>query len=330
MRAARILGCVAFACAFLIALGLTLARVLQPDGGRWAQLVTLTPFALPLLAGAAVLIVVGRLGLRLPWVYLTPAVAAVVVLLAVNAAWLGPMYVGESRPAAATVPVRVMTANLRLGRADPAALLRAAADAHTDVLALQEVTPAGLAALDAAGIAAAFPSRAGEPKPHASGTMLFARSDLGDVRWLGMTNGAWSATVDVGGRTVRIAAVHPATPLDDRLWRSDLALLGAAARVERYDVIVGDFNATHDHAPLRRVMDLGYRDAAELANTGWAPTWPRFGSLRLVGIRMPPFAQIDHVLVRRGGGASGVRRIVLGGSDHDALVAEVWLPPTAR
>ena len=40
------------------------------------------------------------------------------------------------------------------------------------------------------------------------------------------------------------------------------------------DLVVGDLNATPDHAPIRELADAGWRDAAELANEGWLPTWP--------------------------------------------------------
>ena len=40
-------------------------------------------------------------------------------------------------------------------------------------------------------------------------------------------------------------------------------------------LLVGDFNATLDHAALRRLLDTGYRDAASVVGQGMTPTcWP--------------------------------------------------------
>ena len=54
-------------------------------------------------------------------------------------------------------------------------------------------------------------------------------------------------------------------------------------------VLAGDFNATLDHAELRRLLDRGYRDAAEQAGVALRPTWP-------AGKSLPTLVTIDHVL----------------------------------
>ena len=57
--------------------------------------------------------------------------------------------------------------------------------------------------------------------------------------------------------------------------------------------LAGDFNATLDHAELRRVLDRGYRDAAEQAGVALRPTWPTGKRI------LPTLVTIDHVLADR-------------------------------
>ena len=89
------------------------------------------------------------------------------------------------------------------------------------------------------------------------------------------------------------------------------------------DLVVGDFNATPDHSPMRALADAGYRAVAELANEGWQPTWPANGIFRVHGLPLPRFAPIDHVLVGERLAALGSSTVALDGTDHRAVVAEV-------
>ena len=74
----------------------------------------------------------------------------------------------------------------------------------------------------------------------------------------------------------------------------------AAAEEPGADLVVGDLNATPDHAPMRAWRDAGYRDSLELVNAGWSPTWPSNGITPAPGVHPPTLIQIDHVLVGRG------------------------------
>jgi endonuclease/exonuclease/phosphatase family metal-dependent hydrolase len=158
-----------------------------------------------------------------------------------------------------------------------------------------------------------------------------------------------------------VESVHPAAPyalgvLDD--WRADLAAQPAAAqpgpvqdgpvqdgsiqdgpvRDGPIRVLAGDFNATLDHALLRRLLATGYRDAAATVGAGLAGTWPAcarsWGSLRsfLAGrvdalpCRPVPPVVIDHVLADRRVGIVAVSVHRLPGSDHRAVLAVLSLP----
>ena len=69
----------------------------------------------------------------------------------------------------------------------------------------------------------------------------------------------------------------------------DLRALPPATPDGRLRILAGDFNATLDHAELRRILDTGYQDAAAQVGAGLHGTWPRDRAF-------PPPVTIDHVL----------------------------------
>ena len=89
-------------------------------------------------------------------------------------------------------------------------------------------------------------------------------------------------------------------------------------------MLLGDFNATLDHGPLRRLLRTGYRDAAAVRGRGLAPTWP----FRRQPLLLPvvPWVTLDHVLADRRIGIGDVGTRVVPGSDHRAVFAELLLP----
>ncbi|MFC6343354.1 endonuclease/exonuclease/phosphatase family protein, partial [Nocardioides hankookensis] len=213
-------------------------------------------------------------------------------------------------------PVVVMTANLRLGEADGIEVVGAATEAHVDLLVVEEVTPAVLADMDRAGLKELLPYRVGLPGTMATGTMAFATTPLTDGTRLSTPLGSWSFTMG----DLRVLAVHPTYPVDASGWAHDQQVVRDAVADDEPDVVVGDFNATVDHQPLRDLADLGYRDVGELANDGWHPTWPASGAFDLLGL---PLAQIDHVLLGDRLAALGMHTVGIPGSDHRGVVATV-------
>ena len=91
--------------------------------------------------------------------------------------------------------------------------------------------------------------------------------------------------------------------------------------------MVGDFNATHDHEPMRAVLDAGVRDAAEEAGSGWQPTWPtkRYGQDWVW-----PLLTIDHVLTSPHFDAVRTHTVEIPRTDHLTLVAELRRDPLQR
>ena len=103
------------------------------------------------------------------------------------------------------------------------------------------------------------------------------------------------------------------------MWDRDLRSLPAASPDGAITILAGDFNATLDHAELRRLIDTGYEDAAATVGDGLRPTWPQ-------GRRFPPPVTIDHVLADERCGVRKVTVHTIPGTDHRAVFAELVLP----
>jgi len=148
------------------------------------------------------------------------------------------------------------------------------------------------------------------------------------------------ASEDLDIAALRLPPKPPDTPVDHVLWvathptllleckvhtllRQDRGIgdILQQAEADHADLIVGDMNATPDHDVMRRLDDAGYRDAGEVSNEGWQPTWPA----NHVGIlpSLPPLVRIDHVLIADSMASLGTKTVDIDGTDHLALVATV-------
>jgi endonuclease/exonuclease/phosphatase (EEP) superfamily protein YafD len=102
-------------------------------------------------------------------------------------------------------------------------------------------------------------------------------------------------------------------------WRGDLRALPPATPGGPLRILAGDFNATLDHAELRRLLDTGYQDAAAEVGAGLKGTWPH-------GRRLLPPVAIDHVLADARCGVRSFSVHTIAGTDHRAVLAELVLP----
>lgn len=294
-------------------------RTLALDGGHplvaavsftpYAAVTAIVPVAVALVAREWILAAVAALAL------------AALVLAVAPRALDGPQLAGAD---AAGRPLVVMSTNLLFGDADPRDVLRIAREHGADVLSLQELTPAAVAQLDAAGARRLFPHRVLRPSASATGAGLMARRPLRAVAVPppDAPRQLQAALALPGGGQLGIVSVHPRPPLSAgqvRAWKAVLRALPGPTQGGRPQVLAGDFNATLDHRELRRVLDRGYVDAADATGDGLRPTFPSLAAL-------PPIT-IDHVLVPR---TIRVRRVTthaVAGSDHRALIAVLVLPP---
>ncbi len=235
--------------------------------------------------------------------------ALATALLLVELAWLLPRFVPDAGEPGVE-RLRVATVNAHVGGVDGAALVALVREQRVDVLAVQELTAGGVAALDAAGLRDALPYAELHPEQDSS---LYSRLPLRDagLRDLGTTWPQTGASVAFGGGVVDLLSVHTFYPLGDPTrWTRDVDALRAAAHPRL--VLLGDLNATADHAPFRALLDAGLVDTHAELGRGWAPTWPAV-----------PLAQLDHVLHGPDLVGVSVGEHRLPGTDHRAVVAEL-------
>jgi endonuclease/exonuclease/phosphatase (EEP) superfamily protein YafD len=219
--------------------------------------------------------------------------------------------------------LRVLSANLANGRAEPEAFAGLVEALAPDVVVVQELAPPQADAL--AGVMA-FGKLEPAWNHHGMGIAL---RDAGSVQWIQLPyRSALVAEIPGvdGVEPIEVVNLHLAAPhvqpLPRRLRerrdqvRGILAYLDAVPRRRR--ILAGDLNATPLWPAYRRLRDR-FDDAAVQAaqrlgrrpDRTWGP-WP--GSIRML--------RIDHVLVR-GLVASAARTLALPGSDHSALMADL-------
>lgn len=255
---------------------------------------------------------------------------AAVVIVAVNLAIQLPWYYfGTPHSADEHVDVRVLSSNVRLGRADVQAFVELARTS-ADVITLSELTPDWVRQFYATGIRTDFPYSMLVPAPGAGGFGIWSRFPLDVVTPL-KGGSMIAARMQVPGVRVDpvVASVHIINPSAyygrafDK-WRSGIA--AAKVRMEGLAdaagpgavIVAGDFNSTPDMREFRDLLSDGFRDAVEQTGAGFAPTFPSYFGL-------PPLLTIDHVLTRNAA-VSSLRTIDVLGSDHRALLATVAVP----
>ncbi|MEW2131148.1 endonuclease/exonuclease/phosphatase family protein [Streptomyces sp. NPDC005435] len=301
---------------------LLLVRLTGLDGG--------TPLAVPVVlfpygAALSALVLVTVLAVRS--LRTTPVVVVAGLLAAAQLALLVPRFVPQRQHVPSdAAELRVATLNAHVGKADARAVVRLVRSERIDVLAVEELPPAGVRALAEAGLGRVLPYRELHPENDSS---LYSRLPLthgGPLK----ADTAWpqtAARVRVGGRTVRLVAVHTYYPLGDAArWGRDMTALTSVARADGPDtVFLGDFNASLDHARMRTLLSSGgLTDTHAELGHGWAPTWPAGKPL------LPPLVQLDHVLHGPGLAAVSVREHTVPGTDHRAVVARLALLPAGR
>lgn len=220
---------------------------------------------------------------------------------------------------------RVMTLNTANGKADAAQVVSIVRDQHVEVLTLQEVTPAFVTALQQAGIGELLPhkvvAKAG-PLDNGGVNVVFTLAPM-EQQSLNLkqtqSSAVPAASVRVGGRLVRFASVHVASPVRSGLgnWNAGLTALrslsGSSDAGEL--VLMGDFNATWDHSRFRKMLGSEFLDASESAGEGLHMTYP-------ANSKVPPMIEIDHIVYAAGAGLmmGDLQTVEIAGTDHLALL----------
>lgn len=299
---------------------LTALRFLHTGFGPAVQLASFSSYAVVgfgvVLLGCALAL---RGATRTRWTVLAAAVA--VVGLVVQGWAVLPLYVGG---ASGRSDLTVMTSNLEFGRGDAVTVVRTVAADGVDVLVLEEVSPQALSKLLGAGLTDVLPHQLGTPVASAAGTMVFSRFTLGGTTAFTLGNGGLDTMVGAP-EPFRLLAVHTSQPVvAPRPWLADMDRVrerAALAVAQGPTLVLGDFNATLDHEPLRAVLRAGLRDAAEAAGSGWQPTWPT----RYRESWLRPLVAIDHVLTSPEYDAIRTHTVEVSDTDHLAVVATLRL-----
>ena len=297
----------------------TLARYLPIPNHLALYAVIISPYLLPTAPFAMIALLWAR-----GWFLATfsALLCAVVVVSQL------PYYVA-AKPDPDSVSVRVMTLNMRFGRADPRQIVYIAKQ-RADVIMLQEFTLEAKEALSANGIDAAFPFQALDPRVGAAGVGVYSRfPTTADEKVGGIRTSLFGMRVRVEGAAedVRVVSAHFTAPWPQPIenWRAQIAvfprtLAQLSAEAGAGAVIIGgDFNSTIDMRPFRRAFgNGGFRAAAEQAGAGRVLTYPS-------NRRFPPLIGIDHVLTRNAT-ATSLTNADIARTDHRALLAEIDVP----
>jgi len=286
-------------------------RLFGVDGNRYtAALLALTPY----WSVGGMLLGIVALALRHWWIGIGVAAVSVALLVA-----LLPRLVPATEPAASGKQLRIMSSNLYLGHADAKTIVQLVREHDVDVLNLLELTPREAQELDRAGLAELLPYRVFKPVPGGAGSGIASRYPLSPLSLAGPSLLAQpSAQVDLGdGVSVEVVAAHPIPPTTSAaIWKKEIGGLPASGGPVR--ILAGDFNATLDHATLRRLLGAGYADAADRRGDGLTPTWPS-------GF-FPPPVTIDHILVDQRVAVDAYQVFDIPDSDHNAIYAQLTLP----
>jgi endonuclease/exonuclease/phosphatase (EEP) superfamily protein YafD len=294
---------------------LTAADRFRPLERAAVPLMSLTPHAAA-AAGLAALVLRRR----------GPSVLAGAAAVAM-AAVVVPRAIARRQPAAEGPELSVLTINLLAGGAAAPGLVALVRATGADVLFLQELTDEAAMRLKRSGLHELLPNEMLDVEGYRyRGSGIYSRYPLSDGLVIGHSYASQpTARLDLpSGQLVQFVCVHPHPPFPPwswaaaPRWRGELAALPPPG--DPPVILVGDYNATLDHAQFRRLLRLGYVDAASQVGNGLVPTWgpePR---------GRPALFAVDHVLVdpRCAVLATSVHEVP--GSDHRALYARFRLP----
>lgn len=217
--------------------------------------------------------------------------------------------------------VKVLAANVEFGQGT-ASLVDAVRRERPQLVFVSECDSACRSTLTRT-FADALPHYADVRGEGSVGSILLSSYPLTDWRMIPAAMGMPGATAEIAGVPVRLQLAHPLPPVPGQvsLWKRELGRVADAVAAQRTGpmLVAGDFNASQDHAAFRAVLAAGgLQDAARRADRSRTPTWP------MEGPPLPPFVQIDHVLVRDFS-VRDVRFLDLPGSDHRAVLADLDL-----
>jgi endonuclease/exonuclease/phosphatase (EEP) superfamily protein YafD len=250
-----------------------------------------------------------------------PRYAGVLLLAAVlNASLVLPWYF-DNPPEKDGVELKLLLANILSTNTRPERLIELLDAEAPDIVLLQEVSPQWLMNLDE--LRTDYPWSYAEAREGNFGIALFSRLPLASATHVDSPPLGYPtiiATLETGGRAVRLVNSHPTIPVSPRLYEArneHMESLGKLLQDQgNLRILVSDLNAS--------MWDINYRALEErtgLRNVrrgfGIVPTWPTLMPLAMI--------PIDHVLVSSEVGVTDVRRGPRIGSDHLPLIVTLSL-----
>jgi endonuclease/exonuclease/phosphatase family metal-dependent hydrolase len=243
------------------------------------------------------------------------------------AALVVPRAIPRRQPDADGPVLRVLTVNLLVGQAAAEPLVEMVHRMGVDVLFLQELSDDAVTLLEQAGLRDLLPYEMRDTRQYRyRGSGIYARYPLRPGLPLGPSFASQpTARLDMpSGPSAQLVCVHPHPPYPPWIresvprWRGELDALPSPDDLPV--IMAGDYNATPDHAQFRRLLRLGYVDAASQVGNGLVPTCGPWSH------RRPVLLTLDHVLIDPRCAVQRTAAHPVPGSDHRALYAELRLP----
>ncbi len=273
--------------------------------------------ALPYLVGPVLVVLIVGAATRRLGLATTSAVVTVI-----SAALVVPVLRARPVPswAAGQGDIRVLSANVLYLNDRYTEMLDVITRTDPEVVALTEVTPSFLDALKQAGLDTRYPhALASVPDQRVFSSVLRSKFPLTNQAATSAGAADIVGQVQVGKAKLTIVVVHARAPsnaaaLDE--WNTGLRTLSdASTRWTGPIAMVGDFNATYWHPPMRQLLGTGFASGHRDRGKGLTMSWPLDSWFT--------FTRLDHVLTKNDAVAARVVNVVMPGSDHLGFVVDL-------
>jgi len=268
----------------------------------WIIAVVAAIYRRPLLAGAALLVVVAQV------VFMVPELSA-----------------AEPVPAwAAHAPsFRMVDGNVYDGNPSMTGYARQIDQVRPQLVTLEEATPPDVLELQIDGALAHLPYRLQIKRFDPWAFLVASRYPITHehVVYEYGTPLIVQVTLGLPSGPQEVWVVHTVAPAPGAFsqWRGQLAVIDRLLRARGPAglLLVGDFNATWGSEGFRQILDAGLTDGAAARGEPFAMTWSQIEPV------VPPLVRIDHILTGPGLAVTQIRTDVGLGSDHRDLIATV-------
>jgi len=261
----------------------------------------------PVLAGAALLVVVAQIAFLYPELVAAQPVPT----------W------------AATAPtVRLLDANVYDENSSMAGYEREIEAIRPQLVTMEEAVPADVAQLRRSGVLSGLPYQVEVVRYDPTAFFIASHYPISgtSVTFLYGRPLIVRTTLALPSGPQDLWVVHTIAPLPVSFtqWKGQLEAI--RQQVEHHGptrlLVVGDFNATWGSKGFRRILDTGLVDGAAARGEPFAMTWSQMKP------PLPPLVRIDHVLTGSGVAVTQIRTDAGPGSDHRDLVATLAVRPT--